>query len=135
MNVFWRNASSRIAGALAATLFLISAMAAVAQIQPEQPPAPSALPPSPTIKLTSQDEYIIREVLLTDANVPKEKSAPETIGDTVPDSIQLQSLPPEIVKKVPKVQGHKYFVQNDAVYLVGSSDRRIEAVLKKKPTD
>jgi hypothetical protein len=138
MNARSRHASSRVAGALAATLLAIAATAAIAQTQPAQPAeptAPSALPQSPTLKLTTQEEYVIREVLLTDANVPKEKSAPENIGDSVPDSVELRTLPPEIVKKVPRAQSHKYFVQNDAVYLVSPSDRRIALVLKKKPTD
>jgi len=113
---------------------LVAIPAAIALAQ-TQPAPPSEHPPSPRLTLTTQDEYTIREVILTDASIPRQNSAPENIGDAVPQNIRLSPLPPEIVQKVPKAKGHEFFVKDDAVFLVSPSDRRIADVLRKKPSD
>ena len=78
----------------------------------------------------------IRENLLTDTSLPRQRSAPDTIGDVVPQNIKLEPLPPEIVQKVPKAKGHQFFVKDDdTVVLVSPSDRRVADVIKKKPGD
>ena len=81
-----------------------------------------------------QQEYIIREIL-KDTNVQKENSAPETIGDVVPDDVKLYPLPAEVMQKVPQARSHMFFVRDDEVMLVSSSDRRVADVIKKKSTD
>lgn len=97
--------------------------------------APPAVAPAPRLKLTAEQEYIIREILLKDTNVQKENSAPETVGDAVPDDVKLYPLPPEVIQKVPQARSHMFFVKDDEVILVSSSDRRVADVIKKKPTD
>jgi hypothetical protein len=97
--------------------------------------APPAVAPAPRLKLTAEQEYIIREIILKDLNVQKENSAPEAIGDSVPDDVKLYPLPPEVIQKVPQAQSHKFFVRDDEVVLVSSSDGRVADVIKKKPTD
>lgn len=106
-------------------------------IRPAQTqPAPSPAPTLPRLKLTAQDEYVIRENLLTDKNLPRQGSATETIGDVEPQNVKLSPVPPEIVQKVPKAQGYEYFVKDDdTVILVSSSDRRVADVIKKKSSD
>ena len=96
--------------------------------------APPAVAPAPRLTLTAEQEYIIREIL-KDANVQKENSAPETIGDVVPDDVKLYPLPAEVMQKVPQARSHMFFVKDDEVILVSSSDRRVADVIKKKPTD
>lgn len=97
--------------------------------------APPAIAPAPRLKLTAEQEYIIREILLKDTNVQKENTAPETVGDAVPDDVKLYPLPPEVIQKVPQARSHMFFVKDDEVILVSSSDRRVADVIKKKPTD
>lgn len=97
--------------------------------------APPAVAPAPRLKLTAEQEYIIREIVLKDSDVQKENSAPETIGDTVPDDVKLYPLPPEVIQKVPQARSHMFFVKDDEVILVSSSDRRVADVIKKKSTD
>jgi len=96
--------------------------------------APPAVAPAPRLTLTAEQEYIIREIL-KDANVQKENSAPETIGDVVPDDVKLYPLPAEVMQKVPQARSHMFFVKDDEVILVSSSDRRVADVIKKKSTD
>lgn len=104
--------------------------------QPTQPTAPPAVAPAPRLKLTAEQEYIIREIILKDLNVPKERSVPETVGDIVPENVELYPLPPEIIQKVPGAQSHKFVVKDDdTIVLVSPSDRRIADVIKKKSSD
>jgi hypothetical protein len=76
--------------------------------------------------------FIIREIVLKDLNVPKAKpDAPETVGDMVPENVELYPIPPEVAEKVPQVKSHKFFVKDNKVILVSSSDRLIADVIQK----
>jgi len=117
----------------AAVAGLIALWASGENVQ-AQANAPPAVTPAPRPTLTAEQEYIIREIL-KDTNVQKENSAPETIGDVVPDDVKLYPLPAEVMQKVPQARSHMFFVRDDEVMLVSSSDRRVADVIKKKSTD
>jgi hypothetical protein len=90
------------------------------------------VPPRPRLTLTAEQEYTIREII-KDVKVAKEKSATETVGDSVPENVKLYPLPLEIERKVPQAQSHEFFVEDDdTIIVVSPSDRRIADVLKKK---
>jgi len=91
--------------------------------------------PQPRLTLTAEQEYIIREIIFKESDVQKESSAPETIGDVVPENVKLYPIPPEITQKVPQARSHMFFMKEDEIILVSSSDRRISNVIKKKSTD
>lgn len=56
---------------------------------------------------------VIRENLLKDTNVPRQRSGPDTIGEVVPQNIKLEPLPSEVTQKVPKAKAHHFFVKDD----------------------
>jgi len=122
---------ARIVMAIALLISMYSSAVRVDAQATNQP----AIAPSPRLTLTAEQEYTIREILFKEANVPKEDSAPETIGDPVPDNVKLYPLSSEIVKKVPQVRSHEFFIKDDKVVLVSPSDRRIADVIQKKATD
>jgi len=97
--------------------------------------APPAIAPAPRLTLTAEQEYIIREIILKDTNVQKEDAAPETVGDVVPEDIKLYPVPQDVIQKVPQARSHMFFVKDDEIVLVSSSDRRVADVIKKKSTD
>jgi hypothetical protein len=115
--------------AVAGVLFALSSW--TVQVQGQSPTTP-AIAPAPRINLTAEQEFIIREIVLKDLNVPKAKpEAPETIGDAVPETIELHPIPPEVAAKVPQVKSHEFFVKDDKIILVSPSDRRIAEVIQK----
>ncbi len=119
-------------GGLTGLLIIVSSSALIAQTQPTTPPVPAL----PRLTLTAQDEYVIRENLLQDTNLPRQRSGPDSIGEVVPQNIKLEPLPPEIMQKVPKARAHQFFVKDDdTVVLVSPSDRRVADVIKKKSGD
>ena len=85
--------------------------------------APPAVAPAPRLTLTAEQEYIIREIILKDSNVQRENSAPETIGDVVPDDIKLYPLPPEWHKKFrrldPTCSSSKMMRSSSSVRVIG----------------
>jgi hypothetical protein len=97
--------------------------------------APPAVAPAPRLTLTAEQEYIVREIILKDSNVQKQNTAPETVGDVVPEDVKLHPLPQDVIQKVPQARSHMFFVKDDEVILVSSSDRRVADVIKKKSTD
>jgi len=102
---------------------------------PAQPNPPPSVAPALRIKLTAEQEYIIREIIFEDSNVQKQNSAPESIDDVVPDYVRLYPIPSDVIQKVPQVRSLMFFVKDDEVILVRSSDRRIADVIKKKVSD
>jgi Protein of unknown function (DUF1236) len=118
-----------------AVAFGLTALCAPSGNVHAQATAPPAVTPAPRLTLTAEQEYIIREIVLKDLNVQKENSAPETIGDVVPDDVKLHPLPPEVIQKVPQARSHSFFLKDDEIILVSPSDRRVANVIKKKSTD
>ncbi len=93
---------------------------------------PAVAPAPRTINLTQEQRFIIKEIVLKDLNIDKERGdAPETIGDKVPQNIPLHAMPPEIAQKVPQGRSHSFFVKEDdnAIVLVSPNDRRVADVI------
>jgi hypothetical protein len=124
---------SRSSGLLAITATL--ALPIIAENVHAQSNAPPSVAPAPRIKLTAEQEYIIREIIFEDSNIQKQNSAPDSIDDVVPDDVKLYPMPADVIQKVPQVRSLTFFVKDDEVILVRSSDRRIADVIKKKASD
>ena len=84
-----------------------------------------------SIKLTAEQEYIIRENvkdvrggLVTHNVTPK-------VGDKITPDIELYALPSLVVEKVPQVNAFKFFVTKDQIVLVSPSNTVADVV--KKP--
>jgi hypothetical protein len=124
--------SARLKAILVTATTLVALSAFSVQV-PGQSTTPPAIGPAPrTVNLTAEQEFIIREIVLKDLNVSKAKpEAPETIGDAVPENIELHAIPPEVAAKVPQVKSHEFFVKDDKIILVSPSDRRIADVIQK----
>ena len=124
---------SRSSGLLAITATL--ALPIIAENVHAQSNAPPSVAPAPRIKLTAEQEYIIREIIFEDSNIQKQNSAPDSIDDVVPDDVKLYPMPADVIQKVPQVRSLTFFVKDDEVILVRSSDRHIADVIKKKASD
>ncbi|HWX36441.1 MAG TPA: hypothetical protein VNZ53_54625 [Steroidobacteraceae bacterium] len=90
------------------------------------------IPPQPrTINLTQEQRFIIKENVKDLALSKAPKDAPETIGDPVPASIVLHTLPSEVGLKVSQIRSHMFFIKDDnnAIVLVSPNDRRVADVI------
>jgi hypothetical protein len=87
---------------------------------------PAIAPAYRTINLTLEQRFIIRENV-KDLNLPKaQANATETIGDQVPDNIELHPMPPEVANKVLQARSHSFFAKDadNAIVLVSSQRSR-----------
>ena len=48
-----------------------------------------------------------------------------TIGETIPDSVEIESFPEDVYREVPDVRSYRYIERGGDVYLVDPSDRRV----------
>jgi hypothetical protein len=91
---------------------------------------PAIAPQPRTINLTQEQRFIIKENV-KDLGVPKaRKDAPETIGDPVPQDIELHSLPPEVANKVQQARSHSFFIKDGDNAIVLVSPRRVADVIR-----
>ena len=117
---------------VAATGFASLALALPRPILWAQDAEKPAVAPAPrTINLTQEQRFIIKENVKDLKLTKAQANATETIGDRVPDDIELHSMPPEIGNKVPQAKSHSFFVKDgdNAIVLVSPSDRRVADVI------
>jgi hypothetical protein len=110
---------------IAATGFASLAFALPRPILWAQDAEKPAIAPAPrTINLTQEQRFIIKENVKDLKLTKAQASATETIGDRVPDDIELYPMPPEIGNKVPQAKAHSFFVKDgdNAIVLVSPSD-------------
>lgn len=48
-----------------------------------------------------------------------------TVGETLPESVEVESFPEEVYREVPEVREYRYIERGDDVYLVDPSSRRV----------
>ena len=53
-----------------------------------------------------------------------------SVGATVPDTVELQTVPDTIVSDIPSVKGYSYFVYNDDVVLVDPKTRKVVTIVE-----
>ena len=117
---------------VAATGFASLAFALPRPILWAQDAEKPAIAPAPrTINLTQEQRFIIKENVKDLKLTKAQANATETIGDRVPDDIELHPMPPEIGNKVPQAKSHSFFDKDgdNAIVLVSSSDRRVADVI------
>jgi hypothetical protein len=117
-----------IASCVAAVSVVAPPLVVLAQDQGK--PAVTAQPR--TVNLTQEQRFVIKENV-KDLSLPKAPAnATETIGDVVPQGIELHSLPPEAAKKVAQARAHLFFVKegDNAIVLVSPTDRRVADVIR-----
>jgi hypothetical protein len=84
-----------------------------------------------TVKLTEEDRYTIREVILKDAKVPKQGKADVAIGDPAPPGVTTEKFPELVAEKIPSLRSHTYFVTDDGVVIVDRTNKVADVVKAK----
>jgi hypothetical protein len=92
-----------------------------------------AIPPEQrTMNLTQEQRFTIKENVKDLGLSKARKDAPETVGDPVPQNIELHPLPSEVATKVPQARSHSFFIKegDNAIVLVSPNDRRVADVIR-----
>jgi hypothetical protein len=81
-----------------------------------------------SITIAPEQRTVIRQRLSTAKPVTVKENV--TIGTTVPDTVELQTVPDTIVSDIPSVKGYSYFVYNDDVVLVDPKTRKVVTIVE-----
>lgn len=113
--------------AAAATVGLLAGMPANAQtsVTTTTTTAPAT---TGSITIAPEKRTVIRQKLSTTKPVAVKEKV--TVGWTVPDAVELQTVPETIVADIPSVKGYSYFVYNDDVVLVDPSTRKVVTIVE-----
>ena len=112
-----------LALASAAALLVFSSLAPGQT--PTSPPAAS----QSTVKLTMEQEHVIKELLKELKVEPQQAAVSETVGAAVPSTIKLQPIPDQVGQRVPQIKSHLFFIKCERVYLVDPKDNSIAEVI------
>ena len=81
-----------------------------------------------SVTIAPEKRTIIRQQLGTAKPVTIKERV--TVGATVPETVELQSVPETIVSDIPSVKGYRYFVYNDDVVLVDPQTRKVVTIVE-----
>ena len=81
------------------------------------------------VKLSKHQREIIRRHATTRRTVTtgaaSRTTTEVTVGERLPDSVEVESFPEEVYREVPAVREYRYIERGDDVYLVDPSSRRV----------
>jgi len=104
------------------------------RVQPMQLAQVPGDPPVSTrrsINLNEEDRHTLREIVLKDARVEK---APDntkvSIGDAVPQGVQVQPVPEDVTRKVPQLKNNTFFVKGEEIVIVEPKDNTVADIVK-----
>jgi hypothetical protein len=81
-----------------------------------------------SVMIAPEKRTIIRQQLGTAKPVTVKERV--TVGATIPETVELQSVPETIVSDIPSVKGYRYFVYNDDVVLVDPKTRKVVTIVE-----
>ena len=117
-------------------LFAIGAVATLVLTAPSvavtgQSAEPAVGPASRTVNLTAEQRFIIKEIVLKDLHIPDARAnAPTSIGEPVPQNVELHPMTDLLAQKVPQAKSHTFYVKDGTIVLVSPNDRRVADVIK-----
>ncbi len=86
-----------------------------------------------SVNLTEESRHIIREIVLKGSKVsPEIGTTRPQIGDIVPSSVTTYDFPEEVSSKISALKAYRYFIKDDAVVIVETSDSKVADVVKNQ---
>ena len=115
-------------------LFSVATAALLATAAYAQSPGPGptpSTPSTPTVKLTMDDQHVLKENILKSAKSDGSAGQGDLErGKKVPASVQLHRFPDEIGSKIPQIRSHAYFVTDNSIVIVDPQQRMIVEIVK-----
>jgi hypothetical protein len=119
--------------ALASALLTGSAIAQAptsgsAPSAPESPREPAV--PQRSIKITAEQEYVIKENVKDAHLAPASGVSNLQIGGKAPANVELHEFPQIVLERIPAVKGHKFFLAENQIVVVDPKDSTIADIIK-----
>jgi hypothetical protein len=84
-----------------------------------------------SVKLTAEQEYIIRENVKEVRSVQLAQNVTPKVDEKIPSDVQLHDFPTLVIDKIPRVKAFKFFVTEDQIVLV-SPQKTVADVIRKR---
>ncbi len=104
-----------------------SAFAQTTVITAEPPQTRTVVTTSQPLQLTPVQRQTIYRTVTRTKVVPAQATVEYKVGMRVPQTVELYSVPQEVVTEVPVVQPYKYMVVNNRVWLVDPATSEVVA--------
>ncbi|WP_230532914.1 DUF1236 domain-containing protein [Microvirga roseola] len=111
-----------------ATLGLLAAAPVSAQTSTTTTTTTTQAETTGSITIAPEKRTVIRQQLGSTAPVTVQEDV--TVGWTVPQNMELQTVPETVVSEVPNVKGHRYFVHDGNVVLVDPQSRKVVTIIE-----
>ena len=112
------------------TVLLLAGLSCAAQVA-QAPSDDRRLISRQSIKLTAEQEYVIRENVKDLRGVEVTQNVVSKVGEKIPSGIVLHGFPSLVIEKVPQVKALKFFITKDRIVLVSPSNNTVADVIKK----
>jgi hypothetical protein len=112
------------------TLLLLVGLSCAAQVA-QAPSDDRRLIPRQSIKLTAEQEYIIKENVKDLRGAEVIQNVAPNVGEKIPSGVELHGFPSLVIEKVPQVKALKFFITKDQIVLVSPSNTVADVI--KKP--
>jgi hypothetical protein len=84
-----------------------------------------------SIKLTAEQEYVIRENVKDVRGGQVAQNVAPKVGEKIPPDVELHGFPLLVIDKIPQVKTFKFFVTKDQIVLV-SPQKTVADVIRKR---
>lgn len=110
-----------------AAIVLLAASPAHSQ-GPTQPPVAETA----RIKLTLEQEHIIKELIKELKIAPAPDSVKLAVGDALPADVVAQAMPADIGQKVPQIKTHQFVLLADQIAIIDPKDHKVVELIDRK---
>ena len=84
-----------------------------------------------SIKLTAEQEYVIRENVKDVRGGQVAQNVAPKVGEQIPPNVELHGFPLLVIDKIPQVKTFKFFVTKDQIVLI-SPQRTVADVIRRR---
>ena len=84
-----------------------------------------------SVKLTAEQEYVIRENVKDVRGVRLAQNVTPKVDEKIPSDVELHDFPSLVIDKIPHVKAFKFFVTEDQIVVV-SPQKTVADVIRKR---
>ena len=83
------------------------------------------------LALSDEDRFHIYEGVMLVPDAPVADAPVAEIDDALPGDVALQDMPSSVIRKIPRVEGHKFVKFDDRIVVVNPASRLVVAMIPR----
>ena len=87
--------------------------------------------PRAALPLSDEDRFHIYEGVMLIPDAPVADAPAAEIDDALPGEVALQDMPSSVIRKIPRVEGHKFVKFDDRILVVNPASRLVVAMIPR----